>query len=143
MISFVLRQPQAEADTSACGQGRTTGHPPLVDFRLAGALPRATLPSFYHFLPLTMADTATPTKPVKSLRHRGVTASVFLNKSDDGKTSFHKVSLQRSYKQGDEWKTTNSFGRDDLPIVSHLMQQAWEFILEEESKRGTDDESAA
>ncbi len=91
---------------------------------------------FSFFLPLTMSDNTAKTnsnKPVKSFRLRGITASVFENSSEDGKL-FYKVTLQRSYKQGDEWKSTNSFGRDDLPLVNLLTKQAWEFILNTESK---------
>ena len=80
----------------------------------------------------TMSDKTDSNKPVKSFRLRGITASIFENSSEDGK-SFYKVTLQRSYKQGDEWKSTNSFGRDDLPLVSLLTKQAWEFILNTES----------
>jgi hypothetical protein len=80
----------------------------------------------------------TSTKPVKVFRLRGISASVFENQSKSGE-SFHKVSLQRTYKDGDEFKTTTSFSRDDLPVCVHVMQQAWAFILDAESKRGQDD----
>ncbi len=95
--------------------------------------------SSFSFVPLfTMSDKTDSNKPVKSFRLRGITASIFENSSEDGK-SFYKVSLQRSYKQGDEWKSTNSFGRDDLPLVSLLTKQAWEFILNTESKSQKED----
>ena len=84
-----------------------------------------------------MTEKTDSNKPVKSFRLRGITASVFENQSEDGK-SFYKVTLQRSYKQDDEWKSTNSFGRDDLPLVSLLTKQAWEFILNTESKSQKD-----
>ncbi|WP_145448710.1 hypothetical protein [Gimesia panareensis] len=80
-----------------------------------------------------MSDKTDSNKPVQSFRLRGITASVFENQSEDGKTTFYKVTLQRSYKQGEEWKSTNSFGRDDLPIVSLLTKQAWEYILNTET----------
>ena len=81
------------------------------------------------------------TKPLKVFRLRGISASVFENhsKNTERAATFHKVSLQRTYKDGDEFKTTTSFGRDELPICMHLMQQAWAFILDAESKRGQDD----
>ena len=84
----------------------------------------------------------TPTKPVKSFRLRGISASVFENtaKTKDREVTFHKVSLQRTYRDGDEWKNTTSFGRDDLPIARLLLEQ---FILETEASRGKDDESEA
>lgn len=83
--------------------------------------------------PFTMSKQTESNKPVKSFRLRGITASIFENQSEDGKSTFYKVTLQRSYRQDDEWKSTNSFGRDDLPIVSLLTKQAWEFILHTES----------
>ena len=85
------------------------------------------------------------TKPVKVFRLRGVSASVFANdaKTERGPVTFHKVSLQRTYRDGDEWKQTTSFGRDDLPIAGLLLKQAWQFILETEAKRGKDDEADA
>ncbi len=79
-------------------------------------------------------------KPVQTFRLKAISASVFENESEDGKTSFHKVSLQRSYRQGDEWKTTQSLSQDDLPIAALLLQKAWEFILETEAK-GNGEES--
>lgn len=84
----------------------------------------------------------TSQKPVKVFRARGISASVFENtaKSGNRTVTFHKVSLQRTYKDGDEFKTTTSFSRDDLPVCRHVLDQAWEFILDAESKRaGTDD----
>lgn len=79
-----------------------------------------------------------PNKPVKVFRLKGVKAAVFQNKTNaDGRdVTFHKVSLQRVYKEGEEFKTTTSFGRDDLPVARHLLDLAWQFILEKESSRG-------
>ena len=83
------------------------------------------------------------TKPVKTYRFRGISASVFENhaKANGRDVTFHKVSLQRTYKDGDDWKTTTSFGRDDLPIARLLLEQAWQFILEAEASRSKDDSS--
>ncbi|MEX1096243.1 MAG: hypothetical protein WED34_09355 [Planctomycetales bacterium] len=85
------------------------------------------------------STTKSAAKPVETFRLKGVSASVFENKSEDGKTTFHKVSLQRSYRQDDEWKTTQSLSRDDLPIAQLLLQKAWEFILEAEAKKNADE----
>jgi hypothetical protein len=82
-------------------------------------------------------------KPVKVFRLRGVSASVFQNhaKRENRDVTFHKVSLQRTYKDGDEFKQTSTFSRDDLPVCMHVMQQAWAYILDVESKRnGVDEE---
>ena len=79
-------------------------------------------------------------KPVKVFRLRGIAASVFANQTQvDGQTvSYHKVTIQRTYRDGDEYKTTTSFSRDDLPIVSLLVSRAWEFVLDTESTHGAE-----
>ncbi len=74
-------------------------------------------------------------KPVKVFRLRGISASIFANqaKSEGHDITYHKVSLQRTYRDGEEWKTTTSFGRDDRPIARLLLDRAWEFILNAEA----------
>lgn len=80
-------------------------------------------------------------KPAKVFRRRGIAVSVFANPTEiDGRlVSFHKVTMLRTYRNGSEFKTTTSFGRDDLPIVNLLVGQAWEFILDAEASRGSDE----
>lgn len=82
----------------------------------------------------------TTVKPIKVFRLRGVTASVFANQatSDGRDITFHKVSIQRVFKDGAEWRTTTNFGRDELPIAQLLMNRAWEFILDAEATPTTD-----
>lgn len=76
----------------------------------------------------------TNNKPVKKLQLRGISASVFENKSENG-ILFYKVSITRTFKDGDEFRTTNTFSRDDLPIVRELTRQAWLTILKEEANK--------
>lgn len=88
-------------------------------------------------------DMAAPSsKPVHTIRLRGIFASVFQNKTkvEDREVSFHKVAVSRSYKDGDEWKSTTSFGRDDLPVVNLVLQRAYEWILDAEAHRSKDSE---
>lgn len=84
-----------------------------------------------------MADSkkAETLKPVQKYRLRGISVSIFANpaKVHGEDTVFHKVSIQRAYWDGDEFKTTSSFNRDDLPIVELLTRRAWEFIHDAES----------
>lgn len=74
-------------------------------------------------------------KPVRVFRLRGITASVFANQAEtkNGDITFYKVSIQRTYKDGNDFKTTTSFGRDDLPLVRLLSDRAWQFILDTEA----------
>lgn len=80
--------------------------------------------------------------PVYSLRYRGVAMAVFANETKvEGRTiTFHKVSLHRYYKEGDEWKVSNGYSRDDLPIVRLLMLKAYEWVLAAEAKRKETDD---
>jgi hypothetical protein len=75
--------------------------------------------------------TQTTNKPVTSFRLRGVKVSVFANPTQtDGRPSvFHKVAVQKIYRDGEQFKTTTSLGRDDVPVARLLLQRAWEFIL--------------
>ena len=90
-----------------------------------------------------MDNSKAPSKPVKVFRLLGISASVFANRPFKGSnTPFYKVSLQRTYKDGDEFRTTTSFSRDDLPVADLLIRRAWEFILESEmeGRRAASDE---
>ncbi len=128
----LMRPHQTAVDCDPSAQGQTWSHRQGVGFCDGSTSMVESSP--FSFVPLfTMSDKTDSNKPVKSFRLRGITASIFENVSDDTGKSFYKVTLQRSYKQGDDWKSTNSFGRDDLPLVSLLTKQAWEFILNTES----------
>ena len=109
------------------------------------------MPTFYFpFTPFFMADAKkeaamaqTGSKPVHTIRFRGISASIFENKTtvDGREVTFRKVSVTRSYKDGDDWKHTTSFGRDDLPVVNLVVQRAYEWILDTEAKSGKEVEA--
>jgi hypothetical protein len=110
-----------------------------------------SLPTFYPFHPFFMANAKKSTvaratnKPVQAFRMRGISASVFANEvaTDDGRElTRYDVSVQRRYRDGDEFKTTTSFRRDDLPILQLLARRAWEFIVDEEAIPAKDDEES-
>lgn len=84
---------------------------------------------------------ATTNRPVKVFRLRGVKVSVFENRAQD--SVFHKLTLQKIYREGEEWKTTTSLGRDDVPIARLLLQRAWEFILDLSGNTEAQDSAAA
>ncbi len=90
----------------------------------------------------TLSPEKTANKPVKVFRNRGLSASVFPHRAmvKDRSVTFHNVTLQRTYKVGEEFKTTSSLDRDDVPVAILLLQRAWEFILETDAKRGKDDD---
>lgn len=97
---------------------------PLPPFCMANAKESAAAPS--------------SVKPAKVFRRRGIAVSVFANTTEvDGRrVSYHKVTIQRTYRDGLAFKTTTSFGRDDLPLLRLLIGQAWMFIIDAEYSGG-------
>jgi len=85
----------------------------------------------YPFPYTTMENSQSTNKPLKVFRARGITASVFAYTSKDD-VCFHKVCLHRTYRVGKEWRTTDTFARDEAPVAMHLMLEAWQFILDTE-----------
>ena len=84
----------------------------------------------------TMSESKfTPNKPWNVFRSNGVVASVFQNtvKTPEGERISAKVSLSRTYREGNEFKSTTSLGRDDLPVAALLLQQAWANIVNTET----------
>ncbi|MEJ6011422.1 hypothetical protein [Novosphingobium aquae] len=66
--------------------------------------------------------------PIKKFRIGFVTANVWKNDVDGGK-SFYNVTLERSYKNSaGEWEAGNSFNHDELLNAAALLQKAETFI---------------
>ena len=70
---------------------------------------------------------SSPNRPVYEIKLGRIRASIWANGSD-GKNTWFNVSFARLYRDGDEWKTTSSFGRDDLPLVSKAAEMAYAWI---------------
>ena len=68
-------------------------------------------------------------KPAHEIRLGRVKATIWANETDNG--TRHNVSVNRLYKDGDEWKQTASFGRDDLPLVAKVVDLAHLWIYEQ------------
>jgi len=66
------------------------------------------------------------TKPVHKIRHGTVSASIWRQDTDKG--PLFNVTFQRSYKDGDDWKNSSSFGRNNLLVVSLIAARAFEWI---------------
>lgn len=71
----------------------------------------------------------TGNKPVKEIRLGHVKAAIWANATDKG--TRHNVTVTRIYKDGQHWKSTESFGRDDLPLVAKVCDLAHSWIFEE------------
>ncbi|QDV42488.1 hypothetical protein Enr13x_23360 [Stieleria neptunia] len=71
-------------------------------------------------------------KPTHRINLKSVSAAVFANTTGEGKT-FYSVQFDRSYRDGEQWKHTKSFGRDDLLLLSKAADMAHTWIHEQES----------
>jgi len=78
-------------------------------------------------------------KPVHEVRVGSVKAAIWENPTDNG--ARHNVTFERLYKSDDEWKQTQSFGRDDLLVLAKVADQAHTWIFE--NAKGPTDKSAA
>lgn len=70
----------------------------------------------------------TKAKPVHEVRLGSVKAAIWQNETSSGKR--YSVTVSRLYKDGDEWKRSDSFGRDDLPLLAKVVDQAHSWIFE-------------
>lgn len=68
-------------------------------------------------------------EPAAKLRDGLLNATVWANQTSEGKT-FYSTTLTRSYKQGEEWKQSDSLNTDDLLPAARLLQRAYDEILE-------------
>jgi len=66
---------------------------------------------------------------VHEIRVGGIRASVWRNETDKGQR--FNTTFDRSYRDGEEWKTSESFGRDDLLTVGFVANEALRWIVEQ------------
>ena len=67
-------------------------------------------------------------KPVDEIRIGRVKATIWRNGTDEQPR--HNVTFSRLYKEADQWKTTQSFGRNDLLVLAKVADQAHSRIFE-------------
>lgn len=70
-----------------------------------------------------------PNKPIHELRWGRIRAAIWENDTQNG--TRHNVTLSRLYKDGDQWKDSTSFGRDDLLVVAKVAEAACDWIYQQ------------
>lgn len=73
-------------------------------------------------------------KPVHEVRLGRIKAAIWANETENGVR--HNVTISRLYKDGDEWKTSHSFGRDELPLVEKIADLAHAWIFQHGQDNG-------
>ena len=80
-------------------------------------------------------------QPVDEIRIGRVKATIWRNGTDEQPR--HNVTFGRLYKEAAQWKTTQSFGRNDLLVLAKVADQAHSriFALPQEEEPETEAES--
>ena len=73
-------------------------------------------------------------KPIYELRLGRVKAAIWQNETPNG--ARYNVQFQRLYKDGNKWKSSDSFGREDLPLVEKLADRLLVWMYEQAQQGG-------
>lgn len=68
-------------------------------------------------------------KPIHEIRVGAIKAAIWKNESSNGR--FYNATFTRLYKDGEEWRTSDSFGRDDLPLLASIAGRANSWIYDQ------------
>jgi hypothetical protein len=71
-------------------------------------------------------------KPVHEIRLGRIRAAIWSNQTENHDIWFNII-LSRLYKDGDHWKDTSTFSRDDLPIVAKVADMSYAWIWEQDT----------
>jgi len=67
-------------------------------------------------------------QPIHEIRIGSIKATIWANNSDNGVR--HNVNLSRLYKDGDQWKQSESFGSSDLLLVAKVADLAHTWVFQ-------------
>ena len=83
-----------------------------------------------------------PNAPVNTIRWNGVSLTTFENHTEkDGQdVTFLKHVIQRTYREGNDFRTTNNLSTRDLLVLRSLIDEALPKIRELEAKQNKSEE---
>ena len=67
-------------------------------------------------------------KPIHEIRLVSIKASIWKNQSPSG--TYYNATFTRLYKDGEDWKSASTFGRDDLLSLAKLADRVHSWICE-------------
>ena len=79
------------------------------------------------------------TKPIHEVRLGAIKAAVWKNDTSNGVR--YNTTFSRLYKDENEWKNTDSFGRDDLLVLAKVADQTHSWIHEQSQEEEKNDGS--
>jgi hypothetical protein len=75
-------------------------------------------------------------KPIHEVRLGLIKAAIWQNQTRVGER--HNVTLTRLYRNGDVWKESTHFGRDDLLLASKVLDLAHSWIYQQDRAERTE-----
>jgi hypothetical protein len=76
--------------------------------------------------------TTTTNKPAHEIRIGGLRATIWKNATENG--ARFNTTFERTYRDGEVWKSTDSFGRDDLLTLGFLAQACFAWVSQQPTK---------
>ena len=71
-------------------------------------------------------------RPFHEIRLGPIRAAIWANGNGPNDAWF-SVTVSRHYKDGNGWKTSSSFRRDDLPVVAKIMEMSYAWIWDQQT----------
>ena len=79
-----------------------------------------------------------PRTPAHEIRLGRIRAAIWKNQTQADVVWFN-VTVTRLYKDGEQWKDSTAFGRDDLPVVSKVVDMAYAWIWRQQVPTNSDE----
>jgi len=67
-------------------------------------------------------------RPATTIRYGAIKATIWRNETRNG--SMYSTTVTRTYKEGDDWRESHSFGPGELPTVAKVMLDAHTWVQE-------------
>ena len=77
--------------------------------------------------------------PIHEIKLGRIRATIWGNRTNR-QTLWYSVTVSRKYRDGEQWKETTSFGRDDLPLLSKAVELAYGWIWKQTSQSNSESE---
>ncbi len=77
-----------------------------------------------------------PRTPVYEVRRGLIKVRIWRKRTRSGIR--HSIAVVRLFRNGDAWKESTRFGRDDLPLVMHVLDLAHTWIFQATSVERSD-----
>jgi hypothetical protein len=75
-------------------------------------------------------------KPIHVIRFGLIKVCIWQNQTRQGDR--HNVTVARLYRNGDVWKESTHFGRDDLPLLAKAVDLAHTWVFEHAKEERSD-----